>query len=153
MLRLMKTLHLASGCEIYVAIIAASMPAFASFFNGSMPGAFWLTTIKNLLVKCKSGVSKSACCTGLSPIPNTGVSHSGQFLVPNGQSRGKSYLELREISHPWESASRSTRIKLLGEEATAATLEQGIVHKPAATYQPVKQESIVPGLGKRPPSI
>ena len=153
MLRLMKSLHLASGCEIYVAIIVASMPAFASFFNGSMPGAFWLTKIKYLLVKCKSEVSKSAYCTGLSPIPNTGVSPSGRFIVSSGQSRGKDYLELREISRPWDSASRSTRIELLDEGATPTNLEQGIVHKPAAIYQPVKQESLVPGPGKRPPSI
>ena len=97
MLRLMKDLQIASGCEIYVEIIVSSMPAFASFFNGSMPGAVWLTKIKYLLVKCKSGVSKSACCTGLSPIANTGSSPSGQFLASSYQSRGKDYLELRDI--------------------------------------------------------
>ena len=151
--RLVKSLHLASGCEIHVAIIVASMPAFASFFKGSMPGALWLTKMNSLLIKCKPGVSKSDCCTGLSPIPSIGVSPSEQFLVLSGRSRGKDYLELREISHFWDSTLESTRIELLGEGTTPKALEQGIVHKPAPIYQPVKQESIVSDPGKRPPSI
>ena len=73
MLRLVKSLHLVSGCEIYVAIIVASMPAFASFFKGSMPGAFWLTKMGSILSRCKTGISKSGRCAELSPIPSTGV--------------------------------------------------------------------------------
>ena len=153
MLRLVECLHLASGCEIYVAIIVASMPAFASFFNGSMPGAVWLTRINSLLIKCKSGASKSDCCTGLSLITGTGASPSKQIQVPSRHSHGKVFLELRETKHFWQSALRSTRIELPSEGATTITLEQGIVQEPAPVYQPVRQESAVPNPGKRPPSI
>ena len=149
----MKSLHLASGCEIYVAIIVASMPAFASFFKGSMPGAYWLTKMNSVFIRYKSGVSKGACCTGLSPIPSTGVPPSGECLVPSGHSRGKDFFELHENSYFGDSALASTRIELLGEGATPTTFEQDIVHKPAPIHQPVKQESIVPSPGKRPSSI
>ena len=151
--RSVKSLHLASGCEIYVAIIVASMPAFASFFNGSMPGAFWLTKMDFLLIKCKSRISKRDFCTGLSPIPSTDVSPSGQFLVPSDHSRGKDYLEIGEISHFRDSALGSTRIELLGEGPTPTTLEHGNIHEPAPINQSVRQDSIGPGPGKKPPGI
>ena len=153
MLRLVKSLQLASGCEIYVAIIVASMPAFASFFNGSMPGAFWLSKMTSLLIKCKPAVSKIACRTGLSTIPSTGISPTGQFLIPSGHSRGRDYIELRESSHFWDSALTSTRVEVLSEGATPITLEPDIVHKPAPIHQPVTQKSIVPSPGEQPPSI
>lgn len=153
MLCLVKSLHLASGCEIYVAIIVASMPAFASFFNGSMPGAFWLTKMNSFLNKCKTGVSKNVCSTGLPPIPSTGVPPSGQFLALSSHSRGKDYLELREVIHFRDSALESTRIELLGERVTPIALEQDIVNKPAPIYQSVKQKSFVSGPGRNHPGI
>ena len=85
---------LASTCECCVAIIVGSMPAFASFFKGQMPGASWLASTNSIVRRLKRGVSKSS--SQLSPAGRFEMSTSGGFTIGGGHARDKNWLELRD---------------------------------------------------------
>lgn len=97
-------------CESYVAIVIGSMPAFASFFKGEMPGASWLTGMNSLVRS------------------NTVTPSSGGSMIPGGHTREKGYHELGSV-----------RTDIRGEGAAPRTLEEGVVYKTVAVHQSMRQ--------------
>ena len=122
--QLLYSLHSISTVEIYIAIIVGSMPAFAAFFRGEMPGASLLASVNSL--RSRNGAPNSKI--GLSNRSNTGIPFSGESMILSGHSRDKGYLELHNPSHlrDYELGSVSTEIQ---GEAGPRTLEMGVVHR------------------------
>lgn len=103
-----------------MAIIVGSMPAFASFFKGEMPGASWLTRMNSLV-----GPSNKV---GLVHRSNTGTPFSGGSMLPGGHTCERGYHELGSV-----------RTDTRGEGAAPRTLEEGVVHKTIAVHQSMSQ--------------
>lgn len=108
--QLFYSLRSTSTCESYVAIVIGSMPAFASFFKGEMPGASWLTGMNSLVRS------------------NTVTPSSGGSMIPGGHTREKGYHELGSV-----------RTDIRGEGAAPRTLEEGVVYKTVAVHQSMRQ--------------
>lgn len=125
-----------STCEIYVSIIVSSMPAFASFFKGTMPGASWLASMNSLVLKSRNRTSSSKI--ELSHRSNTGLYSSGEFMISGGQARDKGYLELHDIG---DNELRSVKTVIRGEGTAPRTLEEGVVHKTIAVHQSMRQDT------------
>ena len=122
--QLLYSLHSISTVEIYIAIIVGSMPAFAAFFRGEMPGASLLASVNSL--RSRNGAPNSKI--GLSNRSNTGMPSSGESMIRSGHSRDKGYLELNDPRHLKDFKLGSVSTEIRGE-AGPRTLEMGVVHK------------------------
>ena len=127
-----ESLHLPSLCEAYVAIIVASMPAFASFFNGTMPGVLCLASVNSFLHRRSSRRSTrdleslSVRCAEQRP-------SSGQYRVPHGHALENGYHELHDTNHFPDSGSGSTKAADLNERLARESLEEDAIGKLATT--------------------
>ena len=128
-MQLLSSLLLTSGCEAYVALIVGSMPGFASFFRGKMPGVSLLASMNSVFFKARNSA------LGNSQRSNPGVS-SREFILPSGPMRDKDYLELQDTRHFGE----SVRTEIRAEGARSKSLEDGVVHKTVAFHQSMMQE-------------
>ena len=119
-----ESLHLPSLCEAYVAIIVASMPAFASFFNGTMPGALCLAGLNSFLHQRsfrKSTRDLVGCAEQRPP---------GQYRVTHGHALENGYHKLHDTNH---SGSGSTKAAILNERLARESLEKDAICKLAST--------------------
>ena len=116
-----------SACEIYVAIIVGSMPAFASFFKGQMPGACLLASMNSLVLRSRHAASSSR--VRLSRKPSKELHSSEDFIIPNRHERDKGYLELHDFRLLEEDELGSTRTNIRGETTVPRDLEEGVVRK------------------------
>ena len=119
--------------EIYVAIIVGSMPAFASFFNGQMPGVSLLASIISLVRRTRHAASSSR--VRLSRRTSAELRSSEEFIIPNGYERDKGYLELRDTRRPGENEMGSNRTNIRGEGPVPRDLEEGVVRKTVTAQQ------------------
>ena len=116
---LLCSLRPTSTCEFYVAIIVGSMPGFASFFSGKMPGVSLLASMNSVLLKSRNGALGNKI--GLS---------SGESIIPSGPRRDKGYLEVQDTRHLGESVRTEIRA-----EGAPSRSEEGVVHKTVAFHQ------------------
>ena len=122
-----------SACEIYVAIIVGSMPAFASFFKGQMPGASLLASMNSLVLRTRHAASSRK--VRLSRRTSTELRSSEEFIIPNRYERDKGYLELHDTRRLGENELGSTRTNIRGEGLVPRDLEEGIVRKTVTVQQ------------------
>ena len=126
-----------STCENYVAIIVGSMPAFASFFNGEMPGASWVAGLHSLILSLRHGASSSKI--RLSGRSNAGSPSCGKSTVPNGHARDRGYLELDDTRYLGNYELGSVETGIRGEDASPGTIEEGAIYKTVAVQQSMRQ--------------
>ena len=123
-----------SACEIYVAIIVGSMPAFASFFKGQMPGATFLAGMNSLILRTRHGASR----VRLSRWTSKDFHSSESSVISNRNPRDRGYLELHD-TRPGENGSGPTRTNISGEGIVLRDVEEGVVRK-TVTVQRSTQE-------------
>lgn len=125
-----------SICEYYLALIVSSMPAFASFFKGEMPGASLLASLSSLVLRFRSSTSRSK--VGPLDKPNTGLA-SEELPISGGRVRNKGYVELHDTRYFGGYGLESVITEIRGEGAAPTTLE-GVVHKTVTVHQSMRQE-------------
>ena len=118
--------------------MVGSMPAFASFFRGEMPGASWLASLNSLVAVSRSLTSRSK--VGLSHKSSKVVPSSEERMVPSGRARDKGYLEIYDTLQVKGYELGSVRTEICGYSATPRTIEHGVVHKTTDVHQMVRQE-------------
>ena len=121
------------ACEIYVAIIVGSMPAFASFFNGQMPGASLLASMNSLILRTRHAASSGRI--KLSRRASIDLHSSEDSIILNRYERDKGYLELDDTRRFGEYDNGSTRTDIRGEGPVPKDLEEGVVRKTIAVQQ------------------
>ena len=110
------------------------MPAFASFFNGQMPGAIFLASMNSLILRTKQAASSSR--VRLSRKSTTELRSSEEFIIPNRyDERDKGYLELHDTRRFGEYGNGSTRTQIRGEGHVPTDLEEGVVRKTVTVQQ------------------
>ena len=122
-----------SACEIYVAIIVGSMPAFASFFNGQMPGASLLASMNSLVLRTRHAAFNSR--VRLSRRASKELHSSEGSIILNGYERDRGYLELHDTRGFGEYDNGSTRTDIRGEGGSPRCLEEGVVRKTITVHQ------------------
>ncbi|KAM0796848.1 hypothetical protein BDR22DRAFT_892787 [Usnea florida] len=135
--------------ENYIAIIVSSMPAFASFFNTSMPGTSCLTTLHSLVTRLKRALSSYR-----NNHPYTTKSPDQSSMIEERSVPDHSYLELHDVRllRGFGSGGRGLRVGGLGDggitfgegsvkteiegmRMPGARVEEGVVHKTVVLRQ------------------
>ena len=125
-----------STCEMDVAIIVGSMPAFYSFFKGKVPGASWLASMSTLVLKSIRAASGDSVVS--SHERTAGVSSS--LVVPGRHAGESGYFEIHDTRPLRDYELESVRTENLDEAVAPGTLEAGITHHNLAIHYSTNQE-------------
>ncbi|KAM0802371.1 hypothetical protein BDR22DRAFT_887605 [Usnea florida] len=131
--------YICNACESYVAIIVGSMPAFASFFKGQMPGAILLASMNSLALRCRNAASGSG--VRFARRTSTELPASQDLIIPNKYVRDKGYLELYDTRRLGEDGLGPSRTNIGGEQTYPNDLEEGVVRKTVTVHQSTQAPS------------
>ena len=125
-----------STCEMDVAIIVGSMPAFFSLFKGKVPAASWLAGMSTLVLKSIRAASGGS--VGSSHERTAGLSSS---LVAPGRHAGENgYFEIHDTRPLRGYELESVKTENLDEAVAPRTLEAGITHHNLSIHHSTNQE-------------
>ena len=124
-----------SICEMDVAIIVGSMPAFYAFFKGKAFGASWLASMNTLVLRPLKAASRGNVVS--SPERTAGVSSS--LVVSGRHDAGENgYLEIHDTRSLGNYELESVKTENPDEAVAPGTLEAG-KHSPWSRDPPLDE--------------